>query len=370
MRQSHESDRDEVEQPPLQTISAFARSVGLSASALRQYGETGLLAPADVEERTGYRYYSLEQQQRAIWIRRLRDAGLSLERISAMFESDLPGAEIILRAWRADARERYEVITALVDDLTFTLRARVEKNPAIRTSARFDAAALASAIRQVASASADAGGDDDHDGVLIEVGHTSAAIVATDRYVLMARTGLSSVIDGPPARVRFAPAQVLEWLRGRQSVDLVIDAPSGRDHDAASAVNRFCDERDDELSLPNRADLFPSVHRMLETAAFPPTNALFSLDEVRSLTSAPEDDTVHLNVDGDSALLTSGRRSVSGAGMGVTAALALSRPVLRRIADASVGHELTCDMHDSGRALVWRAPSQPDFVALVMPHQP
>ncbi|MDP3950633.1 MerR family transcriptional regulator [Microbacterium sp.] len=367
MRQSQESDRREVEQPPLQTISAFARSVGLSASALRQYGETGLLAPADVEERTGYRYYSLDQQQRAIWIRRLRDAGLSLERIGAVFESDLSGAERILNEWRVDARKRSEVITALVDDLTLVLRADVDRNPARRTTAHFDAAALASAIRQVASASADADGDGNHDGVLIEVGPASVAVAATDRYVLMARTDIPSVIDGPPARVRLAPAPVLEWLRRRRSVDLVIDVPAGRDGDAASAVSRFCDERGQELSLPTRADLFPSVDRILQTAAFSPTKALFPLDEVRRLTSAQQRDAVLLSVEESAARLTSAGRSLSGAGIGTPMTITLSRPVLRRIADAAVGQELTCDMHGSDRALVWRAPSQPDFVALVMP---
>ncbi len=367
MRQSQEPDRDEVEQPPLQTISAFARAVGLSASALRLYGANGLLAPADVEERTGYRYYSLDQQQRAIWIRRMRDAGLRLERIRAVFESDVAEAEGILNEWCVDARERSEVIAELVDDLTLVLRAHVDRNPARRTTAHFDAAALASAIRQIATASADADGDGDHDGVLIEVGPASAVVVATDRYMLMARTGVPAVIDGPLARVRLAPAPVLEWLRRRRSVDLVIDVPAGRDGDAASAVSRFCDEHGQEFSLPTRADLFPSVDRLLQTAEFSPTSALFPLDEVRRLTSAQPHDAVLLSVDESSARLTAAGRTVAGTGIGAATTITLSRRALRRIADAAVGQDLTCDVHGSDRALVWRAPGQSDFVALVMP---
>lgn len=370
MTQFRESDgrqRAVPTQRPLQTITAFARAVGLSASALRQYGESGLLPPAEVEARTGYRYYSLDQQQRAIWIRRLRDAGLRLERIRAVFENDTADAEAVLNEWRADAREHSEVITALVDDLTLALRAQIDRNPARRTSARFDAAILASAVRQVASASADADGNGDHDGVLIEVGPSSAAIVATDRFVLLARTDLPSAIDGPPARVRFAPAPMLAWLRLRRAVDLVVDAPAGRDRDSASAVIRFRDEHDDELPLPSRPDLFPSVHRILEADASPLTTVLFLLDDVQRIVSTQHLDTVLLTVDADSTRLTSAGQSVSGTGIGAPATVTLSRPALRRIADVAVGPELTCDIDGPDRALVWRTPSQPDFVALVMP---
>ncbi|HEY9354348.1 MAG TPA: MerR family DNA-binding transcriptional regulator, partial [Nocardioides sp.] len=43
---------------PLLTIGAFARAVGLTASALRHYDECGLLVPAEVDSGTGYRYYT------------------------------------------------------------------------------------------------------------------------------------------------------------------------------------------------------------------------------------------------------------------------------------------------------------------------
>jgi DNA-binding transcriptional MerR regulator len=370
MTQSRDPDarqRRVATQRPLQTINVFARAVGLSASALRQYGESGLLPPAQVEERTGYRYYSLDQQQRAIWIRRLRDAGLRLERIRAVFENDAAEAEAVLHEWRDDAREHSEVVTALVDDLTLALRARIVPNPARRTSVRFDATILASAVRQVASASADAEGDGDHDGVLIEVGTSSAAMVATDRYLLLARTTVPAVIDGPPARVRLSPAPVLEWLRVRRTVELIIDAPLGRDDRTAGVTGRLCDGHDGELSLPPRPDLFPSVHRMLETTALPPVTTCFPLDDVRRLTSAHHDGVVRLTVDDAVARITSGGQMVSGTGFGAPATVALALPALRRIADAAVGDELMCDVRGPDEALVWRSPDQPDFVAMVMP---
>jgi hypothetical protein len=40
-----------------------------------------------------------------------------------------------------------------------------------------------------------------------------------------------------------------------------------------------------------------------------------------------------------------------------------------RIADAAVGPELVCDISDPNEAIAWCAPSQPDFVAFVMPRR-
>jgi hypothetical protein len=58
----------------LLTIGEFARASRLSPKALRLYDSLGLLRPARVDERTGYRYYSPDQPDRArllAWLRRL-----------------------------------------------------------------------------------------------------------------------------------------------------------------------------------------------------------------------------------------------------------------------------------------------------------
>ena len=58
------------------TIGEFAQATGLTAKALRLYDELGLLAPADVDERTGYRRYAPDQVDRARLVARLRSAGV------------------------------------------------------------------------------------------------------------------------------------------------------------------------------------------------------------------------------------------------------------------------------------------------------
>lgn len=56
----------------LSTISAFARRVGLTPSALRFYDDCGLLTPRFVEPASGYRYYADDQEDRAVVLRELR----------------------------------------------------------------------------------------------------------------------------------------------------------------------------------------------------------------------------------------------------------------------------------------------------------
>lgn len=352
----------------LQTISAFAQAVGLSASALRQYGENGLLVPTEVEERTGYRYYAPGQQQRAIWIRRLRDAGLSLERIRAVLDGDAAAAAGVLDGWLSAAHERSAAAEELVTDLKLSLQGRSDRNPARRTRVRFDAMVLASAIRQVLAASAD--GDPDFAGVLIDAGSDSAAVTATDRYLLMGRMDVAASIDGPPARVRFTPRPALEWLRARRYVELVIEAPIGRDHPAVAAHVEFRDSQGETLALIPKPDRFPSVHQLLFTDLDAPIRVVFERDDVLGLATSAESQSVLLTSDGSESRLALKDRSISGLASGAPASLELSLPALARIADAVVGRELVCDINDSNQAITWRSPSQPDFVALVMPRRP
>lgn len=350
----------------LQTISVFAQAVGLSASALRQYGDSGLLIPAEIQDRTGYRYYAPDQQQRAIWIRRLRDAGLSLERIRIVLEGDAASAESVLDAWSADAQERSDAAEELVADLKLSMQARSGRTPARRTCVRLDAMALASAIRQVLPASDNA--DSGFDGVLIDVGPGSVAVTATDRYILMGRMNVATSTDGPPARVRFNPMPALEWLRARRHVELVIDAPIGRDHRTVEEHVELRDSRGEMLTLSPQPDRFPSVHQFRQDVEAS-SRILFERDDVLHLAASAESQGVLLTSDGLESRLASKNQIVSGFASGAPASLELSRPALARIAHAAVGHELVCDIRELNEAIAWRSPSQPDFIALVMPRQ-
>jgi DNA-binding transcriptional MerR regulator len=62
-------------------IGMFSRASSLSIKALRAYHEAGILVPAQVDRRTGYRTYTVDQLADAAIVRRLRDLDLPLEKV-------------------------------------------------------------------------------------------------------------------------------------------------------------------------------------------------------------------------------------------------------------------------------------------------
>jgi DNA-binding transcriptional MerR regulator len=71
------------------SIREFSEMCHLSPQALRFYHAEGLLVPADVDERTGYRSYAFEQVEQAMLITLLRDTGMSVKLVrQALDEPD------------------------------------------------------------------------------------------------------------------------------------------------------------------------------------------------------------------------------------------------------------------------------------------
>jgi len=106
----------------LLTIGEFARASRLSAKALRLYDELGLLRPAVVDERNGYRRYAPGQLERARLVAWLRRIGMPLAEIRTVVE--LPGtraAEAVLQYWQrveADVTARKRLAADLVEYLS------------------------------------------------------------------------------------------------------------------------------------------------------------------------------------------------------------------------------------------------------------
>lgn len=96
------------------------------------------------------------------------------------------------------------------------------------------------------------------------------------------------------------------------------------------------------------------------------TRVSFARDDVRRVTESAVDDVV-LRVLDSEATLGHGELSVSGTSRGPQLTVELSSALTKEVAEAAVGPVLTCDMEGLGRPVIWRAPSQPDFVALFMP---
>jgi DNA-binding transcriptional MerR regulator len=76
----------------LMPIGRFSRLTGVGVKALRHYDEVGLLTPAAIDDETGYRFYSVDQVDRAEAIRLLRRLDMPLEEIRSTLAAGDPAA--------------------------------------------------------------------------------------------------------------------------------------------------------------------------------------------------------------------------------------------------------------------------------------
>ena len=67
-------------------IGEFSQMMQVTVKTLRHYEQKGLLLPYEVDEWTGYRFYSVEQMQRLNTIRQLQSLGFSLDEIKELCE--------------------------------------------------------------------------------------------------------------------------------------------------------------------------------------------------------------------------------------------------------------------------------------------
>lgn len=100
------TEDDLVDETELLTIGAFAARARLSAKALRLYDRLGLLAPAHVDEASGYRYYRAGQVERARLVALLRQLDMPLARIAEVVEADGDAAADLLAGYWADVEAR------------------------------------------------------------------------------------------------------------------------------------------------------------------------------------------------------------------------------------------------------------------------
>lgn len=91
-------------------IGEFSRFSQVSVKTLRYYDQIGLLKPAEVDDFTGYRYYSASQLPRINRILALKDLGLSLDQITQLLEEDMTPDQIrgILRLKQVEIQQQVQ----------------------------------------------------------------------------------------------------------------------------------------------------------------------------------------------------------------------------------------------------------------------
>ncbi len=102
----------------LMPIGAFARMCRLTVKAVRHYDAEGLLVPALVDERSGYRYYRADQVPTATTIAVLRGLDVPLPVVrEVLAAADPDGVAAVLAVqrerWAAELARREEVLRSL-----------------------------------------------------------------------------------------------------------------------------------------------------------------------------------------------------------------------------------------------------------------
>jgi len=195
-------------------IGQTARESGLTVSALRFYDGAGLLVPARVDPRSGYRWYSDDQVTAARLIARLRRVGMPLADITRILEhrrdpsvvDEVLGAHLTrLEDGLADARRELYAARALLDQEN--AMTSNQQTTVVRTTA----AELAAALRAVRYA---VGTDPDLPmltGVLLDIDDSAARLAATDRYRLAVSALGDAEVTGVAASA-IAPVALVDEL--------------------------------------------------------------------------------------------------------------------------------------------------------------
>ncbi|MGC4109177.1 MAG: MerR family transcriptional regulator [Nocardioides sp.] len=350
----------------LLTIGAFARAVELSPSALRYYDDCGLLAPAEVDRSTGYRYYTPELETRARLIRWMRDVGVPVETMRAVLDGGADDARAALSAFATDRAEHAARAAAVVADVLRELeRADEASRPA---SFVVDGPELATALRQVRVAA-----DNDVSSplacLLVELDGTRLDVVATNRYWLAWRE-LTVAAPAPgrtprAARAVLSPGGVLDLLdRLDASADVAVVLAEGRLTLEEPGL------ADGGVEVETRAVAYPAHRMILADLDEPASRATVDRAELREALLASSRVVAEVEVDpvDRSVRLTTGDRVRLAAGVrGGPARLLLSVPLWLRAVESCLGPEITLDVREPHRPITVRSAYQPSFAALVMP---
>ena len=88
-------------------IGEFSKMMQVTVKTLRHYEQKGLLVPYEVDEWTGYRYYSITQMQRLNTIRGLQRQGFTLEEIKELLEDGAQTPSIEQLTQKIEETERH-----------------------------------------------------------------------------------------------------------------------------------------------------------------------------------------------------------------------------------------------------------------------
>lgn len=177
----------------LLSIGEFAKRSRLSVSALRFYGDCGLLAPARIEGSSGYRYYAVLQLRQARLLRHLRALEMPIAEIKSFLTADTDAASAALDLHWKRLEQRFDRSRSAFAAVQLLLSSKEEVMPATTT---LDGSDLARGLRQVLPAAGPIGKERPYPAaVLIDLREDGVRLVATDGHRLAVRDLPSPTLD-------------------------------------------------------------------------------------------------------------------------------------------------------------------------------
>jgi DNA polymerase-3 subunit beta len=337
------------------TIGEFGRRSGLSVSALRFYDSVGLLVPAEVDTRTGYRHYDEGSLAEAELVRDLRRLEMRIATISSFL-----GAEAEVRS--KILSEHVEGLSARVRHLEEIARRvfhTISEEDDSMTTMTVDGSELCQSLDQVLPA---AGTDPERPTlltVLIEAREGSLRLVATDSYRLAVRDLVARAGTQASFRTLVAAAalaRVRPGLEGAATVEL---------HQEGSKLVLATPKGTIEISevpaeFPDYERLFgsdPAASVLTVERALQATTLEAATEEVLRLELGP----FGARVGAEPGAL------VPGHYQGQLMTLGINREFALYAVAAGLGPELLLEVTSPLEPIVFRSATDASYICLVMP---
>lgn len=345
-------------------IGAFARAAGLSVSAVRFYGDRGLLPPADVDPATGYRTYDRGQVADAVLVRDLRRLGMGLREVEAYVAADAATRRSLVDQHLGGLERTLDEARAVAHALHHLRPQEPPVNPMT-----VPAAAFLAALDQVLPA---AGTDPEEpvlSCVLVEASQGSLRLVATDRYRLAIRDLVAT--GGAAAAFRaLVPAETLRRWRVELPAQGDLDVGVVDDHLVARSGQR-------EVRRRVAAATFPAYEAVLQLGHADPSDGRPAqvvvdrgalLAALERLADADADAVLLSARAGELALVRRDEHAaVPSRYAGPPVDVALDPTFARDAVAAAVGPDVAVEITDALAPVVFRSADDGTYTTLLMP---
>ncbi len=348
-------------------IGQFAMATGLSVSAVRFYANRGVLHPAEIDPRTGYRRFTEEQVSDGRLIRDLRRLEIPLSEIARAIEMSPADRRALVGHHLDELANSVERVHALAHSLGSTISPNEETIMKSDTahaptvgSVSLPARALGDALMQVLPA---AGTDPKHPDlmtVLIEGKDGSLRIVTTDRHRLAVRDLVPAKLASNFAVV-LAATTMADW-RTRLDVDgdITIDVTA-----TAATLTGVV-----EASARPVPTSYPDYQAVLDAPAGVSSVTADPLAIESALAGCSGPVTMRVTSSGVHVDGAEGTGHIEAFHTGPDQTVLVNPSFIRDALAATVGREVVIDITDSLQPLVIRSADDGTFTTMVMPIAP